>query len=294
VRRRRLFDWWKQVSTTRVVQHVDAAPGDAQVEVSLPQYSRGQVILVWGAAAAPMALLGWVANPLVAGPIDQAAGIPGTARILLMTLGLVWQFVLVLLLLRVEAGSLSWPVLRDRLWLRAPRHPRTGQPGRRLWLWLVPLVLLYPLTTFTVSPVLNDIWLAWFPYLAEPPEFSLSRLLDEPVNRELLVGAWWFYALFLLLALFNTVLGEEFLFRGLLLPRMQGAFGRVDWLANGTLFGLYHLHQPWGIPGGILVGTLFFALPTRIFRSAWMGIIVHSGQSLFFAIVVLQLILGRA
>jgi hypothetical protein len=28
---------------------------------------------------------------------------------------------------------------------------------------------------------------------------------------------------------FNTVLGEE-LFRGFLLPRMNGAFGRGDWL----------------------------------------------------------------
>lgn len=264
-----------------------------QVAVSLPQYSRKQVILVWGAAAAPMALLGWVVNPLVAGPVDEMAGIPGTARVLLMTLGLAWQFVLVLLLVRHEAGTLSWPTLRDRLWLRTPRHPRTGQPSRRLWLWLVPLVLLYPLATFTISPLLNEAWVASFPFLAEPPEFSLSQLLDVPENRELLVGAWWFYALFLLLALFNTVLGEELLFRGLLLPRMQAAFGRLDWLANGTIFGLYHLHQPWGIPSGIVVGALLFALPARVFRSAWVSIIVHSGQSLFFAIVLLQLILGR-
>ena len=264
-----------------------------QVAVSLPQYSRKQVFLVWGAAAAPMALLGWVVNPLVAGPIDEAAGIPGTARVLLMTLGLAWQFVFVLLLVRYEARTLSWPVLRDRLWLCTPRNPRTGLPSRRLWLWLVPLVLAYPLWTFTIGPLLTDAWVTSFPFLAEPPEFSMSRLLDEPENRELLVGAWWFYALFLLLALFNTVLGEELLFRGLLLPRMQAAFGSLDWLANGTLFGLYHLHQPWGIPSGVVAGALLFALPARFFRSAWVSIIVHSGQSLFFAIVILQLILGR-
>jgi membrane protease YdiL (CAAX protease family) len=39
------------------------------------------------------------------------------------------------------------------------------------------------------------------------------------------------------LAVFNTVLGEELLFRGLLLPRMNGVFGERDWLANGVLFG---------------------------------------------------------
>jgi membrane protease YdiL (CAAX protease family) len=267
---------------------------DGQVTTSLPQYSFKQVILVWGAAAVPMALLGWIVNPLVAGPIDGRAGIPGTARVLLMTLGLAWQFVLVLLLVRHEAGALSWPVLRDRLWLQAPRHPRTGLPDRRMWLWLVPLVLALPLWTFTAGPLLTDAWVTSFPFLAEPSEFSMSRLLDEPENRALLAGAWWFYALFLLLALFNTVLGEELLFRGLLLPRMEGRFGRMDWLANGTLFGLYHLHQPWGIPGGVIVGALLFALPAKVFRSAWVPIIVHSGQSVFFAIVILQLILGRA
>lgn len=266
----------------------------ADAGVSLPQYSRMQVVLIWGAAAVPMALLGWIVNPLVAGPIDGKSGIPGTARVLLMTLGLAWQFVMVLLLVRHEARSLSWRILRDRLWLCTPRHPRSGLPDRRLWWWLVPLVLAYPLWTFTISPIVSDAWVTSLPFLAEPPEFSMSRLLDEPENRALLVGAWWFYALFLLMALFNTVLGEELLFRGLLLPRMQDAFGSVDWLANGALFGLYHLHQPWGIPGGVVVGALLFALPAKVFRSAWVPIIVHSAQSLFFAIVILPLVLGRA
>jgi uncharacterized protein len=32
-------------------------------------------------------------------------------------------------------------------------------------------------------------------------------------------------------------LGEEFLFRGVLLPCMEGVFGRWSWVANGVLFG---------------------------------------------------------
>ena len=38
--------------------------------------------------------------------------------------------------------------------------------------------------------------------------------------------------LILVMFLFNTVLGEELLFRGFFLPRMNGAFGRGDWAAN--------------------------------------------------------------
>src|SRR5688572_16796596 len=102
--------------------------GFPPANASLPQYSRRKVVAIWAAAAVPMALLGWIVNPLLAHPIDSLTGLPGTARILLMTIGLVWQFVLVLLLVRREAGSLSWPVLRSRLWLNSPTNPRTGGP----------------------------------------------------------------------------------------------------------------------------------------------------------------------
>jgi len=234
-----------------------------------------------------MAGLGWVVSPWLAESLDREAGIPGTTRILLMTVGLIWQFVIVLVLVRREAGRLSWWSLRDRLWLQTPRHPRTGQADRRMWLWLVPLVILYVIEAFAIGPVLQRAWISVFPFLAEPPQFSFSQLIDVPENRALLEGAWWFYGLFLVLAIFNTVLGEELLFRGALLPRMRGSFGNWDWLANGVLFGFYHLHQPWGILGGVVSGALLFALPTRLFQSAWMSIAIHSGQSIFFAVVLL-------
>ena len=107
-----------------------------------------------------------------------------------------------------------------------------------------------------------------------------------------MIGAWGVLGLFALSALFNTFLGEELLFRGLLLPRMNKVFGKWDWVANGILFGLYHLHQPWGMLS--LGGLLFFAFPTKRFRCAWFGIIAHSGQSIFFLFLMLGLVLGIA
>ena len=74
------------------------------------------------------------------------------------------------------------------------------------------------------------------------------------------------------------MLGEELLFRGFLLPRMEGAFGKRDWVANGVLFALYHVHIPWIIPLA-LVDTFFLAYPARRYRSALLPIIVHSVQT---------------
>jgi membrane protease YdiL (CAAX protease family) len=133
-----------------------------------------------------------------------------------------------------------------------------------------------------------------FPFFAEPQGFSLAAAFDTPEARAQFVGAWGVFGLFFVSALFNTVLGEELLFRGLLLPRMAGAFGKWDWVMNGLLFGFYHLHQPWGILSSAIDGIFMYALPSRYFRSAWFGIIAHSGQSLFFAILSLGLVLGLA
>jgi uncharacterized protein len=72
---------------------------------------------------------------------------------------------------------------------------------------------------------------------------------------------------------------------------MRGAFGRWDWVANGVLLATYRLHMSWVIPSTLL-DTFALSYPSRRFRSAWMGIAVHSTQSLVVAAVVLAAVLG--
>jgi hypothetical protein len=73
---------------------------------------------------------------------------------------------------------------------------------------------------------------------------------------------------------------------------MEGVFGRWSWVANGVLFGLYHVHQPWGILQNVISGPFVLAFPSWRFRSTWMAVIVHSAQSVFFGFLILALILG--
>ena len=115
--------------------------------------------------------------------------------------------------------------------------------------------------------------------------FLGSEALDRPSCQA--TGSGW--ASSLLLQIFNTVLGEELLFRGLLLPRMNGRFGRWDWVANGVLFALY-LHVPWVIPQALL-DTFIVAYPSKRYRSALIGIIVHSSQSVVFTALALAVVL---
>ncbi len=258
------------------------------------QYTLAQILAIWAAAAVPMAVLAWVVTPIVGDRLDLGVGAENRevfTRALFITLGLIWQFVLVLIIVRREEGDLRWATIRRRCWLNTPRDPRTGQPRPRLWWWLVPLILGVGVLQFIP---LQALWETIFPFLGEPERYSFAELMGSEDRKAALEGAWQLLALFVVLGLFNTVLGEELLFRGILLPKMQGVFGRYDWVANGLLFGVYHLHQPWGIFTSIVDGVFLFAWPSRRFRSAWFGIIVHSMQTVVFIVLALGLVLGLA
>jgi CAAX protease family protein len=168
--------------------------------------------------------------------------------------------------------------VRDALWLRAPRDPNTGHVGGRVWWWALLFV------------VLLAIW-SLVPTIPGPEPRDLADYLDSDRGEDFFSGAWGWFAVVVVLAVFNSALGEELLFRGLLLPRMRDVFGRVDWVANGALFALYHLHVPWVILNTFVEGIFLEAYPSRRFQSAWMGIIVHSIQSVFVIGIVLALVL---
>ena len=125
-----------------------------------------------------------------------------------------------------------------------------------------------------------------FPGVQAPPYTDMAQLVSPEFT-----GQWWLLGIALVSFIFNYFLGEEFLFRGVLLPKMQGVFGKYDWVANAVLFGLYHLHKPWMIPS-VIVGSLAITWPARRFRSNWMAIVVHGVEGLFLLVMVLAVILG--
>jgi membrane protease YdiL (CAAX protease family) len=254
------------------------APADtASWTVEIPQYTRRAIFAVWAAAALPMAALAWLVAPALEDSFAGVGNVPlAKALIACLTVGLVWQFVLVAVLVAREQRNLRWSTIREALWLRSPRSPRSGRIGGRVWLIVIPLI---------VALAAEEL----IPRVALPENRDFGTLLESDAGQAFLSGAWGWYGLIVVMYLFNTVLGEELLFRGFLLPRMNGAFGRGDWVANGILFAGYHLHVPWVIPAGLL-DTFILAYPSKRYRSAWIGIAVHSAQSVVLAVLLLTLV----
>jgi uncharacterized protein len=244
---------------------------------TIPQLSPRGIAGVWAGAALPMGVLAWVFAPWLAARLTGPSAFT-RSMITAMTIGLAWQFVLVMLLVRREQGTLRWSVLREVLWLHAPTSPKTGRRGGRLWLIILPLIAL---------AAAKDA----FPKLPHAESLDFFTFIGTPDGREFLSGAWDWFAVLIVMCILNTVIGEELLFRGYLLPRMAGVFGRYDWVANGVIFAVYHLHRWWALPGGLLLNAPTYAWPAKRYRSTLVSILVHSVQSVMMIVLVLPLVL---
>ena len=71
-------------------------------------------------------------------------------------------------------------------------RPKTGQPRGRLWLWLIPIILLAAAFEFAVSPALTRLWTSIFPFFAEPPGYRLEALMDTPTRTPADDFAAWY------------------------------------------------------------------------------------------------------
>src|SRR4029453_11832710 len=120
-----------------------SARSDAAVSsVEIPQLRIRGIFAVWAAAALPMGGLAWLVAPFLADRFAGDGHVPmAKALIVSLAIGMVWQFVLVAILVRREQRTLRWSVVREALWLRSPRSPRSGRVGGRIWLILIPLIV---------------------------------------------------------------------------------------------------------------------------------------------------------
>ncbi len=260
------------------------------INSKIDQYTLGQVLGIWLVAGAPMWLLSWVAYPALSAGLSAIDA--SLLRMKLLTVGLIWQFVLAMIILYREEGNVRLSTISRRFWLNHPVSARTGETKKALWWWVIPLIVLYAFLEIGLRSSLIDVWLKLFPFFADPGGSNFEAVF-APEIRAQWIGNWGFLGLFLTSAVFNTFLGEEFMFRGILLPKMEGVFGKWDWVANGMLFCLYHLHQPWGILA-TMPGDLMFAYSGKRFGSNWFPIILHSGQTVFLLFLILGLVLGLA
>ena len=141
----------------------NVARSDAAHEMGR-QYSLGKILGIWALAAIPMGILSWVVFPAVSPDFGSDPLGAGVTRIVLLTVGLIWLFVLSMIIVRQEEGDLRWATVKRRLRLNTPRDPKTGETRRRLWLWVIPFLIAIVVCEIALKPYVDDLWVSIFPF----------------------------------------------------------------------------------------------------------------------------------
>ncbi len=246
------------------------------------QYKLWEILGIWAGAALPMGVIYWVILPFLYG----RGNMNPFMYLFLSTLGLVWQGVLAYILLPREVRPFTWEGVKARLWLYTPSNPRTSVRSKSLFLWMIPLVALtQAYYRFGVMDWSNELLVKTFPVLM-PPTYTQMRSMAGPA-----VGQWWLLGVLAVMIVFNYLLGEELIFRGILVPKMNGVFGKWDWLANHLLFVTYHLHRISDWPALILMDWVI-PLVTKRFQSYWVAVILHGVEAVMPIIMFPLAIMG--
>ena len=188
--------------------------------------------------------------------LAAAAGLDPFAAWMLLSVPLVFAPIIGLgwLLLRAEAPPPSWA---ERLRLR--------RLTQRDWLWAAIGVTAILVASALLSRVSEALGLPIDPFAREPRAWAPERL--------------WMFALWAVYLPFN-ILGEEFVWRGVILPRLEVRFASLAWCWNAALWACFHIG--FGA-GNILVvspALLLIPLLSQWRRSTWLGVVLHAGLSL--------------
>lgn len=233
-----------------------------------------QVIVLWAAVAAPMAVLAWVVAPWAVARSPFPAAL---TYWLCMWVGMLWQTVVALWVVRRQEGGLGWTTLRRRLWLTAPQDPRTGRPTARPW-WrlaidwpIVALVflvaILAPLWVLLLARFSFDLY-AW-PGTHWPAYANLTELASPEFAGQgavVVAGLFiWFW---------SAILAEEVFFRGVLLADTAG---RNAWLVNAALYAAFYAFQWWLIPARAITGLIVAGTAQR-YRSTLPAVVLRSAE----------------
>jgi membrane protease YdiL (CAAX protease family) len=200
----------------------------------------------------------------------------------LVTTGLV--FAAAMIAYRLEGNPLTWQALKKRFRLR--------HMTRKDWLWTAAIILLVVITYFGLG--FTGEWVNKVPFLAPravwPPEWGpggTGKVVPGEFMGVVLKGQWWVVIVYVNGWLFN-IFGEEFWFRGYLLPRHEKAYGKYGWTVNAISFWLYHFFQPW-ILIAILPSILLLVYVVSVRQNTSISIIQHGVVN---CIVIFMLIAG--
>jgi len=103
-------------------------------------------------------------------------------------------------------------------------------------------------------------------------DHSPAFMSFEPLSQ----GRYWLLLVWLPYWILN-ILGEEFLWRGVMLPRQEIAFGKHTWIIHGFGWGLFHIAFGWQLLITLIPLIFIQSYIVQRTKNSWIGVIIHGG-----------------
>lgn len=202
----------------------------------------------------------------------------GIPLAVLLALSFVWM--------RLEGFHISMATLRDRLRLK----PMTG----KAWLWSLGALLAGSVIGFIGVSQLSGLLIrsGIIPIPGTIPGFMDPTSMTDPMQAyDIAVGGLrgnWLPFIGLLIVFIFNILGEEFWWRGIVLPRQERAFGKWTWVLHGVMWAFFHIFKWWDVLN-LLPITLALSFVCSRLKNTTPGIVIHGITN---GIALIPLLLG--
>ena len=160
------------------------------------------------------------------------------------------------LVLRAEGRGFSRETFRERL--------RFKPLVRRDWLYVLGGIVAVGIGSMLIMALLTA--------LTGPLDHSPPFMSFDPLGP----GRYWILAAWLPYWLLN-ILGEEFLWRGVMLPRQELAWGRRAWFFHALGWGVFHIAFGWQLLLTLLPIIFIQSWVVQKTGNSWTGVIIHGG-----------------
>jgi len=103
-------------------------------------------------------------------------------------------------------------------------------------------------------------------------DHSPAFMSFEPLTK----GRYWLLLVWLPYWVLN-IMGEEILWRGVMLPRQELAFGKNAWLIHGLGWGIFHVAFGWQLMITLIPLIFVQSYIVQRTKNSWVGVIMHGG-----------------
>jgi membrane protease YdiL (CAAX protease family) len=164
--------------------------------------------------------------------------------------------ILGLFILRNEGFRINWQTITTRLRFRKPTKSD----------------LIWTLIGFLAVVILSGLIMKLLELIIGQFDHSPKFMTFEPLTK----GRYWLLLIWIPYWVLN-ILGEEFIWRGVMLPRQELVFGKYTWIFHGFGWGLFHIAFGWKLL--ITLTPLIFiqSFIVQKTKNSWTGVILHGG-----------------